>query len=295
MVNNKDSADYFIFNLPADPNTGLHKVVEIYRNGKPMLITSSKSRSFLFNKQGVTTTFFPNGRHKIVMIYNDNKPVGDALEYYPNGNLYASKIYDIPDSSDYAGKKTASDNRPSLIECRDSTGVVLAEKGNGKWLTFDDAFIKLTAEGTIKNGLEEGEWHGAIGDTGRFVGTYHAGKIISGTGYDKSGRAYPFTELSSMPSYKGGIEAFYNFLAHTIHYPRIDRENNVTGKVFISFFVEKNGTLGDVKIERAPSATLGQEALNAVMRSPAWIPGYQYGMLARIQFTVPVQFSLNWH
>src|SRR5476651_1076947 len=64
LVNTKDSADYFIFNLPADPNTGLYKVVEVYRDGRPKLIGNAQTRASSFTREGACTDFYLNGKRK---------------------------------------------------------------------------------------------------------------------------------------------------------------------------------------------------------------------------------------
>jgi TonB family protein len=291
LTTNKDSADFFMFVLPQDPNTGLYKVVEITPNGKPKLITNSKSKSFMLTMEGPTTTFFPNGRHNTEVNCRDGKPEGEALLYYPNGLLYA-KVKLNAQNSLYIDNKNDFKNKASFIECRDSTGKILAENGSGKWLIFDDDFKKIVSEGMINNRLPEGDWQGSIGDTGKFVCNYKGGKIISGMGYDKSGKAYHFTDLMVQPQYKGGLVAFNYFIERNLHYPKTDNNNKISGVALISFYIEKDGTIKEIKVLRTPSDSLAQEAVKVIkLTSKSWIPGYQYGMLARIQMTLPINFT----
>ena len=95
------------------------------------------------------------------------------------------------------------------------------------------------------------------------------------------------------PEFPGGIPAFYNFLAKTIRYPAEERKNNITGKVFVRFVVEKDGAVTNVKVLRAPSEGLGNEAARAVSLSPGWIPGKIGDNAVRVAYTVPVNFTLN--
>ncbi|MGZ3755350.1 MAG: TonB family protein [Mucilaginibacter sp.] len=95
------------------------------------------------------------------------------------------------------------------------------------------------------------------------------------------------------PDFSGGIEEFYRFLSKTIKYPAKDRESNVTGKVFIQFIVEKDGSLSNVRAVRGPSEGLKDEAVRAINLSPKWIPGMQGGKPVRVQYTVPVNFTLS--
>jgi len=282
MVPNKSSADILMMIMPPNTNSGriLYPVIEVYRNGKHKLIGNTQSRSSKLVLEGSCLTFFPNGHRKSTLTYKNGNPVGNAVVYYPNGQLYASLIYD-------------KDNKSFLMACQDSTGKTLTEMGEGRWPKFDDDFKKVIAEGPVSNGVEEGEWHGIINDTATFVCTYHTGNFVSGTSYDQSGKAYSFTSLEIQPTYTGGIDAFYNFLSRTLHYPTYEREKNITGKVFVTFVVEREGSLTGVKALKSPSEGLGEEAVRAIKLSPRWIPGTQYGLPVRVQYTVPVSFTLN--
>jgi protein TonB len=83
-----------------------------------------------------------------------------------------------------------------------------------------------------------------------------------------------------------------NYLAYTVRYPAIDRENGTMGKVVLSFFVEKNGQFSHIKILRAPSKSIRDEILRVMNLSPDWTIGKDYGIPASRQYTVPFMFSL---
>jgi protein TonB len=102
-----------------------------------------------------------------------------------------------------------------------------------------------------------------------------------------------YESVEQEPAFPGGIQKFYDYLGKSIRYPAVDRENNVTGKVFVQFVVERDGSLTDVKALRGPSQTLQDEAARAVKASPKWTPGVQNGRKVRVQYTVPVSFTLS--
>src|SRR5882757_8646996 len=62
-----------------------------------------------------------------------------------------------------------------------------------------------------------------------------------------------FSQVGKQPEFPGGVTAFTNFLAKNIHYPAVDREAKVTGRVIVSFVVERDGSITDVKGIRGPS------------------------------------------
>ncbi|GAB2694877.1 M56 family metallopeptidase [Mucilaginibacter koreensis] len=101
-----------------------------------------------------------------------------------------------------------------------------------------------------------------------------------------------FTAVEQSPMYVGGMDEFYKFLGRTIHYPAKARETGIQGRVIVTFIVEKDGSLSDVKAVRGPGYGLDEEAVRAVSNSSKWAAGRQNGRPVRTQYTVPIQFSL---
>lgn len=69
--------------------------------------------------------------------------------------------------------------------------------------------------------------------------------------------------------------------------------NNIQGKVYLSFIVEKDGELTDVTVVSGPGYGLNEEALRVVKKSPAWTPGYVNNLPVRTKYSMPVAFKLN--
>ena len=102
-----------------------------------------------------------------------------------------------------------------------------------------------------------------------------------------------FTVVEQSPTFPGGMDKFYEFLSHTIRYPAQMREKNVQGKVFVSFIVEKDGKLSNIKVLREPGYGSGKEAIRAMSICPKWNPGVQNGRKVRVQYNVPISFALE--
>ena len=102
-----------------------------------------------------------------------------------------------------------------------------------------------------------------------------------------------FNVVEKQPQFPGGLKAMATYLGKNVKYPTVDRENNVQGKVFVSFVVEPDGKLTDVQAVRGPSETLKAEAVRVLASSPAWKPGSQGGKKVRVQYTVPVNFVIS--
>lgn len=102
-----------------------------------------------------------------------------------------------------------------------------------------------------------------------------------------------FVFVEEFPSYPGGDDALYAYLAKSIKYPDLARENNITGTVVIKFVVEKDGSITKASILREIGGGCGKEALRVVNAMPKWKPGKQSGKAVRTEFTLPVQFELH--
>jgi len=102
-----------------------------------------------------------------------------------------------------------------------------------------------------------------------------------------------FTAVEKEPGFVGGIEKFYKYLQNNIHYPAVAKENNVQGKVFVTFVVEKDGSLTDIKVVRGIGSGCDEEAMRVLKNSPRWTPGIQNGRPVRVQYTMPISFTLQ--
>jgi len=100
-----------------------------------------------------------------------------------------------------------------------------------------------------------------------------------------------FTAVEAEPSFPGGIEMFYRFLQYNIRYPAKAFEDKIQGKVFISFVVEKDGSLTDIKVLRGIGGGCDEEAVRVMKTSPKWRPGIQNGRPVRVQYTMPISFT----
>ena len=100
------------------------------------------------------------------------------------------------------------------------------------------------------------------------------------------------TAVEVEPQFRGGNAAFGYFLAQNIHYPDVDKQNKVEGTVVVTFVIEADGSLSNVKGLKGPSQTLIDEGVRVVGLSPKWNPGVQNGRVVRVQYSVPIRFAL---
>lgn len=95
-----------------------------------------------------------------------------------------------------------------------------------------------------------------------------------------------------MAQYPGGMDALAKFLARTVRYPANARRYGIQGTVFVSFVVEKDGSISMAEIVKGLSDDLNEESLRVVGLMPAWSPGRQDGNIVRSRFVLPLKFKL---
>ncbi|MES2445888.1 MAG: TonB family protein [Bacteroidota bacterium] len=104
---------------------------------------------------------------------------------------------------------------------------------------------------------------------------------------------YNFVSMSIPPNYPGGMFKFYEYLGKNIKYPTMAADNEIQGNVFVSFVVEKDGSLTDIKIDRKLGYGTDEEALRVLKLSKRWNPGMQNGKPVRVKYNIPIKFSLE--
>ena len=96
-----------------------------------------------------------------------------------------------------------------------------------------------------------------------------------------------------MPIFPGGDAAMMKYLSENVKYPALAIKAQEQGRVVVSFTVEKDGAISDVKVARSVTPSLDAEAVRVVKAMPKWTPGKQGGQLVRVRYNVPVSFKLN--
>lgn len=91
-------------------------------------------------------------------------------------------------------------------------------------------------------------------------------------------------------SFPGGESALQEFLKSNLQYPEEARQNNEHGRVIVTFYVEKDGTVTNPRIIRGCTPSLDAEALRIVSIMPKWNPGKQNGVPKKVSVTLPVRF-----
>ena len=110
---------------------------------------------------------------------------------------------------------------------------------------------------------------------------------------EEAPKAEIFTVVEEQPGYPGGDEARIKYLQENIKYPEEAKELGVQGKVFVTFVVEVDGSITDVRVLRGIGSGCDEEAIRVVKSMPKWVPGKQRGVPVRVQFNLPIKFTLQ--
>lgn len=94
-----------------------------------------------------------------------------------------------------------------------------------------------------------------------------------------------YNAVEVKPDFPGGIQKFYDFVGKNYKVPE---EEDIKGKVFVQFVVEKDGTLTDIKVIRDLGYGTGKEAIRVLKKSPKWKPGIQNGRPVRVLYSLPI-------
>jgi protein TonB len=124
------------------------------------------------------------------------------------------------------------------------------------------------------------------------AGRGNSDELITGQEGDSSDEAFITVEIR--PTFKGGdIEKFRDWVQKRTNYPQIAQDNGIQGKVILTFVVEKDGSVSNVRVVKSVDKILDDEAVKAIMASPKWSPGLQMGRPVRVRFYIPLVFSFN--
>lgn len=101
-----------------------------------------------------------------------------------------------------------------------------------------------------------------------------------------------FVVVEEQAMFPGGMEAMYAYIVKNLKYPELAKEKGIEGRVFITFIIEKDGSVSNVKILRGIGGGCDEAAMEMVKNMPKWKPAKQRGKPVRCQFNLPINFEL---
>lgn len=102
-----------------------------------------------------------------------------------------------------------------------------------------------------------------------------------------------FTAVEQQPEFPGGVREMMKYLGTNLKYPPAAQRANISGRVFLKFVVEPDGSIGGISVLKGIGFGCDEEAIRVVKSMPKWNPGRQNGQNVRVYFTLPVSYTLN--
>lgn len=101
-----------------------------------------------------------------------------------------------------------------------------------------------------------------------------------------------FVVVEEQAEFPGGLDSMYAYIHKNLKYPELAKEKGIEGRVFVSFIIEKDGSISNVKILRGIGGGCEEAAVEMIKNMPKWKPGKQRGKPVRFQFVLPIKFEL---
>ncbi len=274
---NKGNYEYIrvVENYDNQPN--LFIFTEYYRSEKICMkaISTNKDKP---NFQGPRIDYYENGNKKQESNYVDNKLSGIQMDWYENNIKKSEKeIAWNPKTKTYDTK---------ILQFWNQEGQQTVINGTGQYEYADD---KITEKGEIKNGKKQGIWEGKdLKEKFSFTEIYNEDVLVSGISTDENNNKYPYNELMAKANPAKGISDFYGHIGRNYRTPKVQ---GLQGKVYITFVVDKDGSLTNFKTLRDLGYGTGQEAIKAVASYGKWIPGKTRGIPVKVLYSIPISIK----
>lgn len=190
-------------------------------------------------------------------------------------------------------------------------------KKNGSYKTFHDngqlektfTYIEDTLQGPFFHYFENGQLRikgfynkNELQDTLksyysnqklRRIDHYDTGQLLKGQCFSSTGTDTTYFPFDKDPSFYGKEDSLQKWIMHNVIYPTDAIEMNEQGRVYVSFIIEKDGSVSTIQIERGVSQSLDNEVRRLIKAMPVWTPGEYDGYLVRTKMRLPVNFTLE--
>lgn len=257
-----------------------YKYLDYYKSDK------LKSEKTLSGKDGgypigEEIEYYENGNKKSSTLYENKKFNGVHKYWYENGNLMEEGIYINDDSSNKTTYK--------LINYWNKKGTQTIVDGNG---FFDDLSDYFNEKGVYKDGFKDGKWTGKSEKLNfSYEEIYKNGKLISGVSTDNDGTTNEYTELETRPEPKKGITDFYKYIGKNFSYTKQAEKLNIKGQILLSFVIDKEGKIVEIKVLKGLGCGLDEEAIRVLSSYGNWNPAQQRGRKVRCSYTIPIKLN----
>ncbi len=222
-----------------------------------------------YNQNWGTVSSIDKAHYYKILSKEQNSTRATEIIYYKSGQMKQEKNYSIYEKKTLDGKFKEWDEGGQLRKDIDYK----EGKLNGTLLTY-------WANGKAKR-----------------VDTYENGKLLTGKCSDAEGNEIAYFNYEILPEYPGGVNVLLQLVYKEIKYPKKARRKGTEGQVVISFVIDKNGTMSNMKISKSVSDELDKEVIRVLTKikeeNTKWKPGTQDGEAISVLYNLPVLFRLK--
>lgn len=251
---------------------------DYYRSGNLLSEAVSSVKEY-FRGVGTMIKYFEDGTKSEILTYDDGKLSGKYLSFYPNGQSKIEGNYVKMES-----KSSRLSPELEIVNYYSPDNIQTVINGDGT-MEFEDVFV--SEKGAIKNRRKDGVWSGYDKMINMsFTETYKKGKLVSGRS-SAPFNDYDYTLVEERPTFSPSVEAFYRYVAKNFRTP----DTNDSGRIILSFVINREGAIENIKIRRGISALHDAEAIRVMSASPNWVAGKKRGKPVRVSYSLPINIQ----
>ena len=270
-MSSRENADYYeVFAKQGAKNGVIH---QYFLNGNRRASITYKNGI----AHGAYKVFYENSVVKESGRFSSGIPISLKRVFYDNGDPKSQSMYSVVDST----------LQHKMLNVWNKSGVLMVSNGNGEFKELD-ADDQPLIQGAYSNGVKTGEWiyYQKSTKTNKIEKYSQEGELINV-------REEELSPIEVPPSFPGGSKGWGQYLMTTLKYPREGTRGGYEGRVFLSFYVDIDGSISDIKAVKSPHVSLSTEAVRVLQNSPNWIPATQRGKPVKSQMSIQILFNLK--
>jgi hypothetical protein len=283
-------------NIGTEENYKFIRVVKDYTEEKDLYDVAFYSRSGKIDRRATTTNkyfmafegpclyYYENGNRKKIETYSDKKINGKQYEWYENGSMKSE--------SEVLFDKKTNNSTTKIIHYWNTNNEQKVIDGEGEYEEIIEIPLNskeknsIKSIGKIKNYVKDGEWNTSYSYNKQSTKeTYRNGIFISGVTIDENGKEQAYSILEEKPQPRNGMFDFYNFIGKNFRTPDVV---GLKGVIYLTFVIERDGTITDIKVIRDIGFGTGVEAIRVLSKYGHWLPGKQRGVPVRVMCSLPI-------
>ncbi len=162
----------------------------------------------------------------------------------------------------------------------------------GTQLRVVDDNVELTPEEPNRPSTADGDKNGEDDAPASAAVKTEYPKVLAPAGIDPNDNPQQLRIVEDLPQFPGGAVELMKWLTRNLTYPKVAQERKIQGKVVAFFYVEKDGQVTGITLQRSLSVECDDEALRVLRMMPRWTPGIQNGKPCRTKVCIPIVFKL---